>query len=199
MSRPPSSGFSFVEVMAAVVILSISLIVLMDNQAKSMDMLGRARSADFATTLAIGRMTELVQLAKEKGLDALRDEESGEFDQEKFPTYRWRYWRAEVPPPDFEALILGATAATGQEDPNNSNAALLGGPLQAITRVWGKALQEVHVEVTWGEGRSQKSYELATQLIAPNAVAQVQMAIAAMTGGRSLGGDSSGNPTGGTP
>ncbi|MFH1261929.1 MAG: hypothetical protein V1495_00565 [Pseudomonadota bacterium] len=181
MSRNPLSAFSFVEVMAAVAILSISLIVLMDNQAKSMDMLGRARTADFATTLAIAKMTELIQTAKAKGVGALRDEDAGEFDQEKYATYKWRSWKTDVPTPDFEALITGM--AGGKEE-GKKGAAASSGPLQAIEQVWGSALKELHVEVTWGEGRTPRSYELATQLIAPDAVLQIQAALAVMTGGR---------------
>lgn len=171
--------------MAAVLILSISLIVLMDNQAKSMDMLGRARTADYATTLAITKMTELVTEVKEKGFGTLRDEETGEFDQEKYPTYRWRYWKVDVPPPDFEALILGVAKEAGEGTEQNKNAALFGGPLQAISKVWGDALKELHVEVIWGEGRAQRNYELVTQLIASDAVSQIQNAVMGMTGGRS--------------
>lgn len=178
-----SKGFSFVEVMAAVLILSISLIVLMDNQAKSMDMLGRARTADYATTLAIGKMTELVAAVKEKGFIVLRDGEEGEFNQEKYPGYRWRYWMENVPSPDFE-LLMGGMGGEAQEQ-KSSNAGLLGGPLKAISEIWGKALKELHVEVTWGTQKTKRRYELVTQLIAADAVSQLQAAVAAMTGGRS--------------
>lgn len=168
------------EVMIAMVILSISLIVLMDSQARSMDMVARAKSVDVGTSLATLRMTELVQEAKEKGVSTLKDEAEGEFDQQKFPTYRWRYWKKNVPAPDFAALAGGA--AGGKDDAAASNKDMLAGPLQAIGKVWGNALKELHVEVSWGEERKKRTYELVTHLIATDALAQLQGAIGILGG-----------------
>ncbi len=173
-------GFSFVEVMAAMVILSISLVVLMESQSLSMDLVGRARTLDTAVTLADSKMTELSQLAAYKGVDILKPEETGQFDQEKHPGYRWKYTVVDVPAPDFAALLK---VAFGGGDEKDSNAQLFAGPLQMIGKVWGQALKELHVEVLWNDGAREKSYELVTHLISSNAVTQINAAVGAMTGG----------------
>ena len=112
-SRPTSpKGFSFVEVIAALVILSISLVVLLDSQGRSMDLVSKARSLESGVTLAAAKMTELVQEAERKGVETLRDEEKGDFDQERYPSYRWRYWVAPVPQPDFKLLLSAATGVS---------------------------------------------------------------------------------------
>jgi hypothetical protein len=130
-------------------------------------------------------MTELTAAVREKGFVVLRDEETGEFDQEKYPSYRWRYWQVPVPPPDFALLMstMSGEAAEGEEKEKSSNAGLLAGPLQVIGKVWGNALKELHVEVSWGDSAKPSRYELATQLIAQDAVAQLQMALGSMTSG----------------
>src|SRR5262249_28288927 len=137
----------------------------------------RAKSLDYATTLASSKMADLVQEANTKGVTALKDADAGEFDQEAHPGYRWAYRILPVPPPDFAAL-MGVSGekdeGLGPQKEDNSNAALLAGPLQAIGKIWGQSLRELHVEVKWGEGKREKSYELVTHLISPDAVAQIQ-------------------------
>ncbi len=178
-----NKGFSFVEVLVAMVILSISLVVLINAQARSLDLVGRTRSLDKATTLAISKMTELLEEVKQKGLGTLRDEENGEFDQAKHPDFRWRYWKVAVPAPDFGAM-LNAVAGTSEEDASNQgNAALLAGPLKMIAKAWGEGLRELHVEVKWGTGKNERSYELVTHLIAQDAISQVQGLIGSLGGG----------------
>lgn len=177
MCKRSEQGFSFIEIMVAMLILSISLIVLMDRQARSMDLVGQAKFRDHATTLAMSKLNELTQEAEEKGVNTLKDRETGEFDQEAYPGYKWRYWKAKVPTPDFLGM-LGAMGGDSEEATGGaSNEALLAGPLQGITKVWGNALHELHVEVLWDEGKSQKSYALVTHLIASDAITQLQAAI----------------------
>ena len=176
-----AKGFSFVEVMVAMVILSISLVVLMESQTRAMDLVNRARTLDAAVTLAGVKMTELTQIAAAKGITELKQEEAGEFDQEKHPGYRWRYRMVDVPAPDFAALFK---LSSGENDEQSSgNAALFAGPLQMIGKVWGQALKELHVEVLWTDGAREKSFELVTHLISPDAVGQINAAIGALTGG----------------
>jgi prepilin-type N-terminal cleavage/methylation domain-containing protein len=167
-----SDGFSFVEVMVALVILSISLIVLSESQTRSLALVSKARAIDSAVTLAGAKMAEVTETVREKGVSALKDEETGEFDQEKHPGYRWRTRVEKIPSPDF-ARLVGA-AGGGEDAGNTGNAALFAGPLRQIERIWGQALRQLTVEVLWTEGTREKSYELVTHLIAPDAIGQLQ-------------------------
>ena len=158
----------------------------MQSQASSMSLVERARSRDQATTLAISKMTELLQEAKTKGLGTLKDKEEGEFDQTKYPNYRWKYWKTLVPAPDFAGMISAIAGKDGKEN-ESQDAGLFAGPLKAITKIWGEALREIHIEVTWGEGRTQRSYELVTHLIAQDAMSQLQGIVSALGGGSAQG------------
>ncbi|MCB0308401.1 MAG: prepilin-type N-terminal cleavage/methylation domain-containing protein [Bdellovibrionales bacterium] len=165
MKYTQTKGFSLLEVMFAMVILSMSLIALMKNETQTITLAQKAKDWDIATTLATAKMSELTTLAEKKGFVALKDEEQGEFDQEMFPTYRWRYWKQPVPQPNFEALMnVGSETSEGSEVPESSEA--MAGPLQMIGKAWSEALLELHVEILWGEGESLRSFDLATHLLA---------------------------------
>ncbi|HLG20185.1 MAG TPA: hypothetical protein VI895_10285 [Bdellovibrionota bacterium] len=187
--------------MAAMVILSMSLIVLMDSQGQSMNLVGRAQDLEQASLLAKSKMVELTEEATTKGITSLRETESGEFDQTQHPGYLWRYWIAPIPSPDFAKMMGMATEGVDiggldEETKNTGNAAVLAGPLQAIGDIWGKALREVHVEVTWGNEKNPRSYDLVTHLIAPEAITQVQALVGMLGGGPAAGNPA--NPQTGT-
>lgn len=165
-----AGGFSLVEVLAAMMILSISLIVLTESQGRSMDLVFRSQRLDTATALASFKMEEIVQEAKTKGIDSIKDEGKGDFDQEKHPGFSWRYIVKPVPAPNFAALM---GAASGDEEQGASNAGLLAGPLQTIGKMWGQSLRELHVEVVWQDGKREQSYELVTHVIAADVMSQI--------------------------
>ncbi len=188
---PPKnkSGFSFIEVIAALVILSISLVVLLDSQGRSMDLVGKARSLETAVGLASTKITELSQEAENRGVESLREDERGDFDQEKYPTYRWHYWIRPVPEPDFKSLFSTATGIAGEEnETENTNAELFAGPLQKVQEAWGDSIKELHVEVSWGNEQKPKTYELVTHLLVPSAMNQISQLVNSFS---SLGGGSS--------
>src|SRR6185436_11262924 len=119
----------------------------------------------------------------------LKEDESGEFDQEKHPGFKWRYRVVKVAAPDFGALMTMATggdAEEGESKPKQNkaqNADLFAGPLQMIGKVWGEAIRELHVEVIWNEGKHEKSFETVTHLIASDATTKIQGLISSLTGG----------------
>jgi hypothetical protein len=136
--------------------------------------------------LADAKMTELVKAAEKKGIDLLREEDKGEFDQEKYPGYRWTYRVQSIPTPDFAALISAAAPEDEETTQAASNAELLAGPLQAIGKAWGQSIRELRLEVAWGSEEHPRTVELVTHLISSDVGAQIQNVIAgfgAMTGG----------------
>jgi general secretion pathway protein I len=186
---PFNTGFSFVEVMVAMVILSISLVILMESQTRSMNLISKVRSIDSAVTLASEKMTELTQMAQEKGITSLKDSATGDFNQDKYPGYKWKYRVLKIPTPNFQAMmgmVTGEGEDKDKEEKKNdgaTNAALFAGPLQQIGKIWGEALKELHLEVTWNEGSTEKSYELVTHLISPDGINQAQAMIGSLGGG----------------
>lgn len=180
-----ASAFSLLEVMFALVILSMSLIALMQNQTQSITLSEKARSWDQATTLATTKMSELTMLAQDRGMVALKQEEAGEFDQTKFPTYRWKYWKKPVAQPNFQALMGLASEGGDEADNKSSNIGALAGPMQMISKAWSESLTELHVEVMWGEGESLRSFDLVTHLLANDTNVKIQAIVSAL--GASMG------------
>ena len=182
MKSSPNSGFSLVEVLAAMVIMSVALVALLASQAQSVGLVDRAKKYDRATTLASAKLSELTMIASSQGTSAMKEEERGEFDQELHPGFRWRYEIRKVPAPNFAALL---SAATGEEEEtqDQGNAALFAGPLQTIQDAWGESLRELRVEVLWGE-QTEKSVELVTHIIEGDPVTRVDGIVRGLGGGQ---------------
>jgi|GEM_PF-5468879 len=180
-SRKACGGFSLMEVLAAVLILSTSVIALSQNQTQSLRLIQSAQFHDKALFLAQSKMAEIDRAIQDKGLSALKDEERGEFDQEKYPTYTFVIVKEKIPVPDFGKLVSMATGAEASEEDQESSA--FEGPLKMITDVWGKAIRQVTVEVKWKIINNEQSYSLVTHYVEKDAFGQVQGLIQGLTGG----------------
>lgn len=182
-----SVGFSFIEIIGAMAILSIALVVLMDNQTRSMDMTQRAFKLDRAVSLAESKMSELMSRIKLRGIIDIKDEETGQFEGEDFADYSWKYWKTSVVPPDFAALAgqMNADAEGGE----SQDGGLLAGPMKNITQAWSQALFEIHVEVSWKRGNQEKALELVTHVIDPNASQNMDQLVQGISSALSGGGE----------
>ena len=160
------NGFSFLEILGAVVILSMSIVVIMDQQTRAMNAVSRAQSVDQATALALGKMNELEQTIASKGISALKEQEEGKFDEEQFPGYRWKYWKKNVPAPDFDAIAKSFGGGDKEDGKKDDAPQTPAGPLQMISKAWGESLAEIHLQVLSGSESSPRTYELVTHVIA---------------------------------
>ncbi len=147
-------------------ILSMGLIVLMDNQTRSMKLTSKASSLDQAITLASNKMSELTLTSQTKGIDALKTQEEGEFEDEFNSGYKWKYFKSNVPVPDFAKLLQTTNSSESEKNPVDTS---LAGPMQIIVQTWSQSIFELRVEVLWQDGTKEKSYTLVTHLIKPNA------------------------------
>jgi prepilin-type N-terminal cleavage/methylation domain-containing protein len=99
-----STGFTLLEVMIAVAILAVSLLALFSLQSTSIIGSARAQRISTATLLARQKMASLLIEIEEgmvKGEFPEEKEESGSFEEEKYPDYRWKLEikKTEIPPP----------------------------------------------------------------------------------------------------
>ena len=176
--------------MFALVILAMSLIALMQNQTQSVSLAERARAWDQATALASAKMAELSTTAQLQGLTVLKPEDSGDFDQAKFPGYRWKSWTKPVAQPNFQALLGLASENDGEEA--SSGAQALAGPMQMVAKAWSESLTELHVEILWGEGQTPRSFELTTHLLAKDTATKIQGIVGALGAGAAGAGSGNG-------
>lgn len=186
-------GFTLLEVLAAVIILSTTIIALSQNQTQSMQLIQTAQYYDKALFLAQSKMAEIDRSIQEKGLSALKDEEKGEFDQETYPGYTFFIKKEKIPVPDFAKLMSMTSGDEVPEDDQESSG--FEGPLKMITELWGKAIRQVTVEVTWKVRSSQQSYDLVTHYVEKDVFGQVQGLLNSLTGSQAGGQEESENQT----
>lgn len=205
-SRP---GFTLLEVVVALAILGVSLVAILDVNAQTVSKHVYAKKLTVATLLARSKMIDLEQKLHDQGLSVDDEEDSGDFGEEGWPSFKWRS-RTVAPKTNglspeqlFSALLnlpLGGggedgpggllsglfgsatkpgsssgpgstTAGSGKGDPN----ALLGamGPMagiasQQFTQMVDqlqKSVREVHLTVSWKEGKLTESLDLVTHVV----------------------------------
>ena len=84
MRKEKENGFTFIEVMVALVIIAITVISVLGMQSQSVSLAGEARFYTTASLLAQGKMAEI----EVKDLETFSSD-SGDFGEE-FPGYTWR-------------------------------------------------------------------------------------------------------------
>ncbi|MCI5071581.1 type II secretion system GspH family protein [bacterium] len=180
-----TAGFSLVEVLGAMMILSIALVALMENQSSSLHLTKKSLLLDQATSLAQGKMAELTVEANRRSLSEFPDSGEGTFEDEALQRFSWRYQTQPVEAPDFAAM---AKVAMGEEGASTGegSAGLLDGPLKSVTEAWSKALLELRVEILWKEGNSEKNYAVVTHLIDEQASSNIAGMVKGMS--QALGG-----------
>ncbi len=99
-----SAGFSLLEVMVAVAILAVSFMALFHLQSTSLMGSARARRISISTQLARLKMASVLidfETGMKKGEFPDQKEESGTFEEEKFPDYGWKLTihKVEIPAP----------------------------------------------------------------------------------------------------
>jgi general secretion pathway protein I len=83
-------GFTLLEVVVALAILAVALVAVLDINAQSVASHVYARRLTVATLLARSKMVDLEQKLHDKGMNVDDEEDSGDFAEEGWPSYRWR-------------------------------------------------------------------------------------------------------------
>jgi prepilin-type N-terminal cleavage/methylation domain-containing protein len=100
LAAPHSKGFTLLEVMVAVTIMSMVLVTLIGLKNSSMQDVALAEHITTATMLAKGKMLETIKTGK---LDSV--EEDGEYPaQENLMEYTWKRTISKIPVPNGQYL-----------------------------------------------------------------------------------------------
>ncbi|MFV1951948.1 MAG: prepilin-type N-terminal cleavage/methylation domain-containing protein [Nitrospinota bacterium] len=91
------NGFTLLEVMIAVAIISITAVTIIHTRNRSLDMLSESIAITTATLLAKQKMVEV----EIKGFPETGEDE-GDFEEEE---YKWLHWRRIVSPMNFSEHI----------------------------------------------------------------------------------------------
>ena len=191
-------GFSLLEVMIALAILTVSLLVLVQTQSSAVVLTNEAERTLVATDLARYKMSEVLLQLEKDGFQVSDVTEQGDFSDfgedsmnlefgTELEDFHWEYLVTEV---DMESMGDIASAAQslsevtdeGQDGPaaNGSSMdalAMLGFGPDVIMGMLGPFLREVRVRVWWGDDSDQAEEDgtevvLTTHVINPSGAIQ---------------------------
>lgn len=184
-------GFSLLEVMVALAILTVSMILLAETQSSAVLLTNEAEKVIVASDLARMKMTEVLLEVERKGFQSSDMTEFGDFDDlgedlldvefgSELKDYHWEYLVSEV---DIE--MMGDLASAAQSLPGIGGGAaggdaeveagamggdalgalgMLGIGPDIIGQFLGPYIREVRVRVWWGED-SEKAEEEGNEVI----------------------------------
>jgi|GEM_PF-1853918 len=188
------AGFTLLEVMIALSILSLGLMVLLDAQGGGIGMTEYARDLTIGTQLARAKMAKLEQEIEDKQLQFGLDKsvcKDGDFseDGKDFARFKWRYCikKVEVAVPTQLPGMGEAKDAEGQQKQGSSLLAAMGIPMTSTSTesVLGsmgpmlgmikpmmtaqfkqlqEAMREVEVKVTWKQGSRTYDVQVVTHI-----------------------------------
>lgn len=127
-------GFSLLEVMVALAILTVSLVILVETQSSAVVLTREAERVVTATDLAKMKLSEVIFRIEEEGFQQADVYEHGEFDDlgeelldaefgSELEDYHWEYSIAEV---DISGIGDAATAMNDLEGEESGGGGLLG-------------------------------------------------------------------------
>jgi prepilin-type N-terminal cleavage/methylation domain-containing protein len=176
--RAPGAGFTLLEVMIAVAILSMTLVVLLEIVTNNLRATKHAKLTTAATLLAGGKMIDLEDQVLENGFSNTDETANGTFKEQGHGEIAWdsAIERVELPVDAIQKQKDEAHDKQNDQDSANPMSMLtgfLGGMMSSFIEPVRLGLQEsvrrVTVHVTWQEsGRPDQSIEVVEYLTDPS-------------------------------
>jgi general secretion pathway protein I len=195
-ARRTEAGFSLLEVMVALAILSLALVTLVGIVTSNVRTAAHAKSTTAGAFLARGKMVAFEDVVLEKGFQELDETSKGTFEEVGYPDYEWECLVEKIELPT-EAAQLAQKAAgdkSQSKDPSQMLSGMMGGLLSGFIEPIRVGLQEsvrrVTVKVRWQEpGRPNQSIEVVSYLTDP-----AKLDVAMALGQAGLGANGAGTP-----
>jgi general secretion pathway protein I len=200
--RRRAAGFSLLEVMVAMAILSLAVVVLIRITTGNVRAAAHARLTTTATFLARAKLAAMEDGIVADGFTDSDEEDQGDFGDEGYPQFRWSsiIERVELPT-DAAQKAQEAAAQQTQEattgtssNPMMALAGVMGGFMSTLIEPIRVGLQEsvrrITVTVRWNEvGRDEQSFDVVAYLTDP---AKLDLAMGAPPGGAAGAGGGTG-------
>lgn len=202
-------GFSLLEMMVAIALLSMGLVLLLQVQARSIQLAQQAREMTVATMLARGKLLDCQTDLLKKGFSIGDYDEEGNFDEEGYPTFYWEChgYKPDMPVADSGDITQAFSGAGGdgaaqaaQDQGTEMGMGMIAPILSQMSSILGDSIRELVVIVRWGEGEDMQEMTVTTHVVdktAVNAVSQMIGQQAEALKGLTGGGGGSGGDAGG--
>ncbi len=158
MYKKNKGGFTLLEVMIAMTILSIAFASILTTQSSSINLTRKSKELNIAGWLAHNKMVESEHLYEGKPFTELPSDKSESFPT-PFQNYRWKLEIKELKFPDLKIPLEGKESVP---EPLR----IFG---QTISKYLSNALREMIITVTWNRGDGEMKIQLSTYLIDVNA------------------------------
>jgi prepilin-type N-terminal cleavage/methylation domain-containing protein len=191
-----AGGFTLLEIMVALAILSSTLVVLLQIITNNIRATNHAKLTTAATLLVRSKMTDIEDGILENGFSTDDEFDKGTFREQSYPDFRWesRVERIELPTDMKELAEQKSGDDSKSKDPMQALTGMMGGLMSTFLEPIRVGLEEsvrrVTVTVTWHEiGRPDQKLEVVTFITDP---AKLDLAL-------SMGGAVSTMPGAGAP
>ena len=217
-------GFTLLEMMIAMAILSGSLTWLIVGMSRNIKAENHAKLMTTATFLARQKMSEFEDELYDKGFGEFEKDIDGNFEDKGFARFSWRIVVDKVELPSSEQLqtvltnaqqarqtlqgggtdpnASSSSSTTGGGNPLSQSAGALASQFGIIKDVLEQGIRRVTVKVVWWEGRRPQDVTVITYFTDPRKVDQaIQLSIPSNLGGSTSGSGSGTQPStsGGPP
>jgi general secretion pathway protein I len=202
--RRAASGFTLLEIMVALAILSGSLVVMLSIVTNNVRATNHAKMTTAATLLARTKMADIEDEILDNGFSESDENAAGTFKDLGYPDFRWETSIERIDlPPDLAQRSRDQATTTTQDatNPMSLLTGFLGGMMSSFIEPVRLGLQEsvrkATVRVLWDEhGRPDRSFEVV-QYLADPAKLDASGLTAAAGSGSGTGAPASGTSLGG--
>jgi len=130
-NRKTARGFTLLEVVVAMAILALALMAIFDLNSGALSTHAYTKRLTVASMLARGKMVDLEQKLLDEGFPTQDDEESGDFDDEGWPSFKWRARilapkTSNLSPEQVIGALVGIPMGGGEEGSDDPLSGMLG-------------------------------------------------------------------------
>lgn len=159
------SGFTFIEVLIAIVILVMASVTAADLIRGSVRAVRDSKEMTIATVLLQKTMSELETKMETEGMEkACEKKVTGKFEA-PYEKFTWATYCTEI---DFQLSATAAKILEGKEDSDSEATKedlIQKMILQTASAYITKSLRELHVEVNWLQGKNKRHVDATTHFV----------------------------------
>lgn len=184
-------AFSLLEMMVAIALLSMGLVILLQVQARSIQLAQEAREMTVATMLARGKILDCEADLLKKGFSVGDYDQEGSFEAEGYAQFHWEChgYKPDMPVPDsgdaagaMAGAGAGDAASAAQDQGQDVGMQFLAPILSQMSGILGDSIRELHVIVRWGEADDMQEMTVTKHVVDKTAVNAVASMISQQCG-----------------
>jgi general secretion pathway protein I len=169
-----NKGFTLLETLLAVVILSAGILLLTQSWSGSFVRIRKTQLNQEVAALLERKMAEIDLQYRGKPLESIKEEDEDDFGSE-YPDYKWKMKSREFQSPNLGSIM------TSQEGGANQ---MLLTMIQQLTEHLSKTIKEVKVSVIYTKGKKPIEFSVVTYFVDYNKPLSVGGAAGAAAGGQ---------------